>query len=48
MVVHFYHVAFKRPDVLKYLALPSGYRFFLEPNKFEAWLDEKVIMRPYK
>lgn len=26
-MVHFHHVAFARPDILKYLALPFGYRF---------------------
>ncbi|SDI31333.1 immunity protein Imm33 domain-containing protein [Chryseobacterium jejuense] len=26
-VVHFYHVAFARPDILKYLAIPFGHRF---------------------
>jgi hypothetical protein len=48
MIVHFYHIAFKRPDVLRYLALPFGYRFFMDANKFEAWLDEEVKMRTYK
>ncbi len=32
-VVHFYHVAFARPDILKYLALPFGYRFIMENGK---------------
>lgn len=31
-VVHFYHVAFARPDILKYLALPFGYRFLMKNN----------------
>jgi len=38
-------IPFGRPDILRYLALPFGYRFFIEPNKFEAWIDEKVKMR---
>lgn len=29
-VVHFYHVVFARPDILKYLALPFGYRFLMK------------------
>ncbi|HBV15856.1 MAG TPA: hypothetical protein DEB71_11010 [Chryseobacterium carnipullorum] len=28
-MAHFYHVAFARPDILKYLALPFGYRFLM-------------------
>ncbi|WP_054508711.1 hypothetical protein [Chryseobacterium sp. ERMR1:04] len=40
MTVHFYHVAFKRPDILKYLALPFGYRFLMENNEIEVTKDE--------
>ncbi|WP_449386654.1 immunity protein Imm33 domain-containing protein [Chryseobacterium sediminis] len=29
-MVHFYHVAFARPDILKYLVIPFGYRFLME------------------
>ena len=29
-VVHFYHVAFTRPDILKYLAIPFGHRFRMD------------------
>jgi hypothetical protein len=47
MVVHFYHAAFKRPDVHRYLALPFGYRFFIDGDKFEGWLDEEVKMKSY-
>jgi len=28
--VHYSHVAFARPDILKYLAIPFGYRFLME------------------
>lgn len=38
-VVHFYHVAFARPDILKYLALPFGYRFLMEGDKIEITKD---------
>ncbi|UKB85371.1 hypothetical protein LF887_07025 [Chryseobacterium sp. MEBOG06] len=38
--VHFYHVIFRRPDILKYLALPFGYRFQLENNSVEITKDE--------
>ncbi|MDR6517307.1 immunity protein Imm33 domain-containing protein [Chryseobacterium camelliae] len=29
-MVHFYHVAFARPDILKYLAIPYGHRFLVK------------------
>lgn len=45
MNVHYYHVAFKRPDILKYLALPFAYRFVVDAYKFEAWFDEKIKNR---
>jgi hypothetical protein len=41
--VHYYHIAFKRPDILKYLALPFGYRFFKNAYSAEIWYDEKVM-----
>lgn len=28
--VHYHHVAFTRPDILKYLAIPFGFRFLME------------------
>lgn len=40
MTVHYYHVAFKRPDILKYLALPFGYRFLLEDGNLKIMKDE--------
>lgn len=30
--VHFYHVAFARPDILKYLAIPFGYRLLMKKD----------------
>lgn len=30
--IHYYHIAFKRPDIVKHLALPFGFRFFLVRN----------------
>ncbi|TZG00040.1 hypothetical protein FW781_08980 (plasmid) [Chryseobacterium panacisoli] len=39
-MVHFYHVAFARPDILKYLAIPFGYRFLMEEGKIEIRQDE--------
>lgn len=39
MTVHFYHVAFGRPDILKYLALPFGYRFLMENGNVSVSKD---------
>ncbi|WP_419868699.1 immunity protein Imm33 domain-containing protein [Chryseobacterium sp. CT-SW4] len=41
MTVHYYHVAFQRPDVLKYLALPFGYRFLMKDENIEIFKDEE-------
>jgi hypothetical protein len=42
MNVHYYHVAFKRPHIIRYLALPFGYRFLTRQNGTELWFDQKV------
>jgi len=34
-MVHFYHIAFARPDILKYLAIPFGYRFIMKEGNIE-------------
>lgn len=39
-VVHFYHVAFARPDILKFLALPFGHRFLMKNNNIVISQDE--------
>jgi hypothetical protein len=43
MNVHFFHVAFKRPEILRFLALPFGYRFLFSKNIENIWYDEKVL-----
>jgi len=40
-MVHFYHVAFARPDILKYLAIPFGYRFIMKEGNIEIHQDEE-------
>lgn len=40
--IHYYHVAFKRPEVIKFLALPFGFRFF-SGGDGETWFDKDVI-----
>jgi hypothetical protein len=42
MVVHFYHVAFKRADILPYLALPNGFRFYIGHNDVSVRFDNEV------
>jgi hypothetical protein len=36
--VHFHHVTESRPDLMGFLKLPFGYRFF----SGDAWFDQKV------
>lgn len=43
MVVHFYHVVFKRPDLIKYLAFPFGFRFCQADGKTKVWFDQEVM-----
>ncbi|MCT2561816.1 immunity protein Imm33 domain-containing protein [Chryseobacterium herbae] len=38
-MVHFYHVAFARPDILKYLAIPFRYRFLMKEGNVEVSQD---------
>lgn len=40
VTVHAHHVTAARPDLVKYLALPFGYRFFSPTS--EVWFDQKV------
>ncbi|AZA84673.1 hypothetical protein C1637_07495 [Chryseobacterium lactis] len=37
--VHYHHVAFARPDILGYLALPFGYRFLMKNEKISVSKD---------
>lgn len=43
MNVHYFHVAFKRPDLIKYLALPYGFRFYITEQEKEIWFDKEVL-----
>jgi hypothetical protein len=40
--IHFYHLAFKRPDIMKYLALSFGFRF-QSGHQDKVWFDEKIL-----
>lgn len=43
MVVHFYHVAFERPELLEFLALPFGFRFYKDDAIEDIWFDEEAL-----
>lgn len=43
MVVHLYHLAFKRPEIMKFLALPNGFRFYKEPTDYKVWFDPDAL-----
>ncbi|RJG26979.1 hypothetical protein [Paenibacillus thiaminolyticus] len=43
MNVHYFHVAFNRPDLLKYLALPNGFRFYITDSEEDIWFDEDAL-----
>lgn len=40
--IYYFNLAFKRPDILRYLALPFGYRFYHGQGK-DIWFDKKVL-----
>lgn len=40
--LHYYHIVFKRPDIIKHLALPFGFRFF-SGQEGDVWFDEEVL-----
>ncbi|WP_207892449.1 immunity protein Imm33 domain-containing protein [Paenibacillus pinisoli] len=42
MNVHYFHIAFKRPDLLKYFALPCGFRLYITDTAEDIWFDENV------
>ncbi len=39
--VHFHHVVFARPDILKYLSLPFGYRFLMQNGNVEVYKNDE-------
>jgi hypothetical protein len=40
--IHVYDIAIKRPELLKYLALNYGFRFFATSNDEDVWYDESI------
>ena len=42
--LHIEHIKDWRPEIMKYLALPPGYRFLIGENNYEdVWLDETLL-----
>lgn len=42
--LHVEHIENWRPEILKYLALPPGYRFLIGENNYEdVWFDETLL-----
>lgn len=41
--VHIEHLSEIRPEVLKYLALPPGWRFLIAGDYADVWYDESLL-----
>ncbi|WP_441338715.1 immunity protein Imm33 domain-containing protein [Metapseudomonas otitidis] len=41
-MVHLYHLTAHRPDIMPFIALPFGYRFFIQGAESSAWHDQKI------
>jgi hypothetical protein len=41
--VHIEHLSDMRPEVLKYLALPPGWRFLIAGDYEDVWYDELLL-----
>jgi hypothetical protein len=41
--LHVYHLLERTPEVLKYLALPEGWRFLVAGEYEDVWFDEKLL-----
>ena len=42
-VDHLYHLIKARPEITKFLALPNGYRFFMDSLGEDVWYDKEAI-----
>lgn len=42
-VDHLYHLLKARPEIAKFLALPSGYRFFKDELGEDIWYDKDIV-----
>ena len=43
MPLHVEHLSLWRPEILKYLALPPGWRFLVADNYEDVWFDEALL-----
>lgn len=41
--LHVYHLIQKKPEVIKFLALPEGWRFLVTSNYEDVWFDENLL-----
>lgn len=42
--LHLEHLSVLRPEIIKYLALPPGFRFLIGENNYEdIWYDENLL-----
>jgi hypothetical protein len=41
--LHVGHLVDWRPEVIKYLGLPAGWRFLIADNHVDVWEDEKLL-----
>ena len=41
--MHVYHLVERCPEVLKYLALPAGWRFLVAADYEDVWFDAKLL-----
>jgi len=42
--VHAYHLLATKPNIIKYLGLPTGYRFLIDDEGYEdIWYDETLL-----
>lgn len=41
--MHIYHLFDRSPDLLKYLALPAGWRFLVAGDYEDVWFDENLL-----
>lgn len=41
--LHVYHLIEKKPEIIKYLALPEGWRFLAANDYEDVWFDENLL-----
>ncbi len=41
--LHVHHLESRCPEVVRYLALPPGWRFLVAPGQFDVWYDEALL-----